>query len=205
MNIKFTGPGNAPLSLQGWSASHSGNESATWAPIHLDGKVVALTVATGDYDECITDVIATGKMLELACNAYDQLAARIDWLQRMHTLHRSVEMLYVVDGYQVTVCWDGDPISTGYHGETLAAAIDKAMAEFNAWAKPKWVSRQGDPSDLAEQLATAIELNGKLVNALKLVQKHVGDEIDHRIVDRTPGAPTLDVIVDEAIKAACAP
>lgn len=85
----------------------------------------------------------------------NQLRARAEWLQRMHTLHRAVEMLYVVDGYQVTICWDGDPISPDYHGETLELAIDKAMAEFDAEARPKWVSRDGDPHQMAEELAAA--------------------------------------------------
>jgi hypothetical protein len=80
---------------------------------------------------------------------------RAAWLQNMHTLHRTVEMLYVVDGYQVTLCWDGTPISPDYHGETLALAIDKAMAEFDSEARPKWIGRRGDPALIEEQLAVA--------------------------------------------------
>lgn len=54
--------------------------------------------------------------------------ARLDWLQAQHTLHRAVEVLYVVDGYELTVTYDGNPI-TGYryHGDTLRAAIDLAI------------------------------------------------------------------------------
>lgn len=53
---------------------------------------------------------------------------QIAWLQKAHTLHRQVSMLYVVDGYEVTVEWDENPISEAFHGETLREAISKAMA-----------------------------------------------------------------------------
>lgn len=55
---------------------------------------------------------------------------RLDWLERKHTLHDSVAILYVVDGYEVQVSTnDGDTILHEVHGETLRDAIDRAMEE----------------------------------------------------------------------------
>lgn len=45
------------------------------------------------------------------------------WLQDRHTLHQQVEILYVVDGYELTFTWDGEPYAGPYHGETLGHAI----------------------------------------------------------------------------------
>jgi hypothetical protein len=55
-------------------------------------------------------------------------ARMIDWLEAKHTLHQKVEILYVVDGYEVTLTWDDYPIpGEKWHGETLRDAITKAM------------------------------------------------------------------------------
>lgn len=51
----------------------------------------------------------------------------VDWLERMHNLHTQVEALYVVDGYQVSLTWDGEPIHE-FKGETLREAYSEAMA-----------------------------------------------------------------------------
>ena len=53
---------------------------------------------------------------------------RIEWLESMHTLHYSVSILYVVDGYQIQQCRDGEEIGEPIHGETLSDAIDLAIA-----------------------------------------------------------------------------
>lgn len=55
-------------------------------------------------------------------------ATRLNWLEAKHTLHKAVEILYVVDGYEVTLTHDGDPFSGPFHGQDLRAAIDAAMA-----------------------------------------------------------------------------
>ena len=54
----------------------------------------------------------------------------IKWLEDNHTLHTSVEILYVVDGYEVTVMHEDGvtPISKTYHGDTLLTAIDRARS-----------------------------------------------------------------------------
>jgi hypothetical protein len=46
----------------------------------------------------------------------------IQWLEAMHTLHRLVEVLYVVDGFEVTVTWDGMPLHGPFKAETLREA-----------------------------------------------------------------------------------
>ena len=53
---------------------------------------------------------------------------RIDWIEQQHTLHKAVEFLYVVDGYQAQPTCDGDPVGDALHGETLRGAIDAARA-----------------------------------------------------------------------------
>lgn len=55
-------------------------------------------------------------------------AKRLDWLEEKHTLHDSVEILYVVDGYNVDVMiHDGSTCHSSSHGATLRAALDHAM------------------------------------------------------------------------------
>ena len=49
----------------------------------------------------------------------------LQWLQNNHTLHRVVEALYVVDGYQVEITHDGVRIAGPWHGETLFEAYAK--------------------------------------------------------------------------------
>lgn len=53
-------------------------------------------------------------------------AERLDWLERVHTLHRTIEILYVVDGYKLTYCHDYSPLMS-FEGETVRECIDKAM------------------------------------------------------------------------------
>ena len=50
----------------------------------------------------------------------------LEWLERMHTLHFAVEALYVVDGYEVSITCDGNPIHT-FKAETLKQAYIDAM------------------------------------------------------------------------------
>lgn len=50
----------------------------------------------------------------------------VEWLERLHNLHTTVEALYVVDGYHVSVCWDDAPIYV-FKGETLRDAYRAAM------------------------------------------------------------------------------
>ena len=70
-----------------------------------------------------TDKVLLAETAELRKDA-------IKWLEDNHTLHTSVEILYVVDGYEVTVMHEDGvtPISKTYHGDTLLSAIDRARS-----------------------------------------------------------------------------
>ena len=50
---------------------------------------------------------------------------RLDWMERMNTLHVTVEIIYVVDGYEVTI--DRESSREEYRGDTLREALDNAM------------------------------------------------------------------------------
>lgn len=52
---------------------------------------------------------------------------RLDWFEAQHTLHGGVDVLYVVDGYEVQLTVDDAPIGPAHKGETLRDAIDKAF------------------------------------------------------------------------------
>jgi hypothetical protein len=54
-------------------------------------------------------------------------AEMLDYIQRHHTLHKTIGFLYVVDGYHATVMWDDSPMSEDFKGETLRGAIDAMM------------------------------------------------------------------------------
>lgn len=54
----------------------------------------------------------------------------MEWLEKHSTLHTRVEILYVVDGYEVSV-WHEDGVtrlSPIFRGASLTEAIDKAIA-----------------------------------------------------------------------------
>lgn len=53
----------------------------------------------------------------------------LDYLQRHHTLHKKVDFLYVVDGYEVSVTWDDEPISPTYKGSTLRESLEEMMQD----------------------------------------------------------------------------
>ena len=54
---------------------------------------------------------------------------RFEWLEANNTLHKSVEILYVVDGYEVQVMHEDGvtELSPPYRGATIRAAIDEAL------------------------------------------------------------------------------
>lgn len=55
--------------------------------------------------------------------------ARMQWLEDNSTLHKRVEILFVVDGYEVTIMHEDGvtELSPAYRGESLAEAIDEAI------------------------------------------------------------------------------
>lgn len=69
-------------------------------------------------------------LVEALRTALTAEAKRLDWLERNHTLHNSVAILYVVDGYEVQFSTqDGNNLVAETHGGTLRDAIDKCMEE----------------------------------------------------------------------------
>ncbi|WP_199918300.1 hypothetical protein [Pseudomonas veronii] len=54
-------------------------------------------------------------------------AEMLDYLQRHHTLHKKVDFLYVVDGYEAVVTWDDEPMSPVFKGSTLRDALAEMM------------------------------------------------------------------------------
>lgn len=82
---------------------------------------------------------------------------QIQWIEDVNTLHRQVEILYVVDGYEVTITWDGVAISEDFHGETVSEAIAKAMANFDLEAAPKWVSGDRQVQEPVDRQLAAVE------------------------------------------------
>ena len=54
-------------------------------------------------------------------------AEMLDYLQRHHTLHKKVDFLYAVDGYEAVMTWDDEPMSPVYKGSTLRDALGEMM------------------------------------------------------------------------------
>ena len=54
-------------------------------------------------------------------------AEMLDYLQRHHTLHKKVDFLYVIDGYEAVVTWDDEPMSPVFKGSTLRDALEEMM------------------------------------------------------------------------------
>lgn len=60
----------------------------------------------------------------------------IDWIEANTTLHRQVELLYVVDGYECSVTHDGDVVEGPFPGETVRDALRRAMVAQEQEAAP---------------------------------------------------------------------
>lgn len=54
-------------------------------------------------------------------------AERLDWYESQHTLHYWLELLYVVDGYELSRSRDGN-IQWAVQADNLRAAIDAALS-----------------------------------------------------------------------------
>lgn len=54
---------------------------------------------------------------------------KIEWLESMHTLHGKVEILYVVDGYQIQRTYDDAEVGDPIKASTLSECIDMAIKE----------------------------------------------------------------------------
>ncbi|HGY3910824.1 TPA: hypothetical protein ACNVX4_006399 [Pseudomonas aeruginosa] len=51
----------------------------------------------------------------------------LDFLERHHTLHKKIDFLYLVDGYEAVVTWDDKPLSPVYKGSSLRDALNELM------------------------------------------------------------------------------
>lgn len=56
------------------------------------------------------------------------MSYHLQWLESMHTLHGSVEILYVVDGYQIQRKFDDSEVGEPIKAKTLEDCIDIAIA-----------------------------------------------------------------------------
>lgn len=56
------------------------------------------------------------------------MSYHLQWLESMHTLHGSVEILYVVDGYQIQRKFDDSEVGEPIKAQTLEDCIDIAIA-----------------------------------------------------------------------------
>lgn len=56
------------------------------------------------------------------------MSYHLKWLESMHTLHGSVEILYVVDGYQIQRKFDDSEVGEPIKAQTLEDCIDIAIA-----------------------------------------------------------------------------
>jgi hypothetical protein len=51
----------------------------------------------------------------------------LDYMERHQTLHKQVELTYVVDGYMADVTWDGVPLSETFRAGTYRGALEELM------------------------------------------------------------------------------
>jgi hypothetical protein len=54
-------------------------------------------------------------------------AEMLNYMERHQTLHKQVELTYVVDGYMSDVTWDGVPMGKTYKADTYRGAIEALM------------------------------------------------------------------------------
>jgi len=93
-----------------------------WRPSDVATNGVAKIATRGKADTW--DAIAE----QPSCGQDADMAA-LDWIEAMHTLHGSVEFLYVVDGYEVRITKDdGNSWTLLGSGPTLRDAIKEAIA-----------------------------------------------------------------------------
>lgn len=67
----------------------------------------------------------------------ERFEALDSWLDNVHTLHYSVEVAYVVDGYEGRIVRDGEHIDSlpPEHGEGVIEVYEKLMAKW--WFNPE--------------------------------------------------------------------
>lgn len=81
MKYAFIGEDGLPLDPQGWIAGNEFTDSSATAPIHLDGKVIALVVVKGE--ESIGHLLGYGMHIAAALNAYEPSRKLLDEIYQM--------------------------------------------------------------------------------------------------------------------------
>lgn len=54
----------------------------------------------------------------------------VDWIEKYSTLHMSVKVLYVVDGYQIAIMYDDHVLYGPIKGDTLRKAYYKIIDDM---------------------------------------------------------------------------
>ena len=80
----------------------------------MSTALVNSTATSGENVPVVGEVMPT-----LAFSAEEML----DFIDRNTTIHKQVELLYVVDGYEAAVTYDGTPQSPVYKGATVRDAL----------------------------------------------------------------------------------
>jgi hypothetical protein len=120
-----------------------GEESVVYWHMQFSGCIASLgerlTIATKRAERAEAERDAVYVQIECCADEIDILkherdalrkdAARLNWLESAHTLQNNVEILYVVDGYNVDVIHhNGATRHRSLHGATLREALDFARA-----------------------------------------------------------------------------
>lgn len=142
--LHIGGQGRIIYDSNGWGVANAtvyhGRQEPGTANANAN-RLVACWNACEGISTSVLELNATaGGVAELE-RQRDAAEARVEWLQKVNTLHRQADILYVVDGYEVTIVWDDYPISEGFHGATVAEAIDKAMVGFDLDARHQFQDR----------------------------------------------------------------
>lgn len=97
---------------------------------NFDERIHAFVRNVNKFDEPIVDVSAMADRIDALTRERDEAkkdTERLDWLEAAHTLHNSVEILYVANGYNVDIMHhDGATCHKSLHGATLREAMDFA-------------------------------------------------------------------------------
>jgi hypothetical protein len=80
-----------------------------------------------DKDAKIAALESANAALKERLAAVEKDTERLDWYEVQHGLHTAVEVLYVVDGYDLSLTYNGDSTAE-FHGDTVRVAIDAAIA-----------------------------------------------------------------------------
>lgn len=62
-------------------------------------------------------------------SGYDDML-RIDWIQQVLSLHQMIDILYVVDGYELRISFTDGRDDREYIGSTLRLVLDFAMEDY---------------------------------------------------------------------------